>query len=412
MLRAEAADSLRKAGLWGGGTAMFPYEARKQDNHWVLLPCNGTCEFGINSTAEVWSMAKAVLAGMPVAQIVDELNARNVLTSRDAQRVHAGKAPTGTQWRISTVLQLLRSEHLLGYVLHYRKGETPKRVYDNDGNQVMREPILDLHTWQQVQIALNARSAPRNRTNPSRSSLIAGIGFCFYCGGSLRKSRNVRYNRSGEIVVRAEDSGYNYYYQCANMRDRSVCPDSLSIPMDVLNAAINDAMMTYADEPYLTVIETPGHSVKSQMDQLERDVRALDFFGDPKAQEKLTAMKTEYARLESVRSIPAESKIGTDGRTFGQVWAAMDTDERRRYLSKPRKNPIRVFAALKPGADYPLVGIEGGDYPDIVAGLGGVTAEQYVAWQWEEIAEMLRARGIDPEEIKREAAETVARRSA
>ena len=47
-LRAEAADTIRKAGRWGGGVVPFGYEAYKDGPAWYLRTCDDTCPLGLN----------------------------------------------------------------------------------------------------------------------------------------------------------------------------------------------------------------------------------------------------------------------------------------------------------------------------------------------------------------------------
>jgi hypothetical protein len=385
-LRAEAAATLRKAAQWGGGVVPFGYEAYKDGVRWYLRPCGDDCPIGLNLASEIARMAEAVIAGTPVSQIVQELNNRHVPTSSDAQKMHAGrKVAAGDRkaWQVTTVLKNLRSEYLMGYVMHYRKGETPKRVYA-DGVAVKREPLLEPEVWESVQAALSARSAPWKRTGV-RSSLIAGIAVCAHCKAPLRKSRSVRYTGKGKSRTVANDGqGYNYYYQCANMRNRDVCPDSRSIPMDELDAAVNEMMLVNALDPFVTTVETPGQSSAVAVDKVERELRELDF-DSPDFITRQSALLAKRAELQAQPYVAATVTVAPDGRTFGQVWESMDTAGKRAYMSK---RGIEIHAER--GADgFLAVTVGGGNWPGDVAELGNVSGDDYLRtvmpWQWGEL---------------------------
>jgi DNA invertase Pin-like site-specific DNA recombinase/uncharacterized protein (DUF427 family) len=391
-LRAEAADTLRKAGRWGGGVVPFGYEAYQDGPAWYLRTCGPTCPLGLNLAAQTARMADAVIRGTPVQKIVAGLNEQGVPTSSDAQKMHAAylraladgippgdaaasalKAGTGKQWGVTTVLKHLTSESLMGYVLHYKKGEPPQKVYV-DGVPLKREPLISVEIWEQVQAALAGRSTPWNRAG-RRASLISGIGFCIYCDGSLRKGRTVKYPGKGIARNVRNHAEFNYYYQCSNMRNRAACPHSLSIPMDKLDAAVDAAFIAkYGAEPFRTRVEKPGRSSKHLVDKVERTIRELDFDA-PDFRARQHQLLAERARLQRMPFIPAEVAIEEDGRTVEQAWASMDKDTRRRYLAS---RGIRVFAFQPAGGGDPVCRLEGGSGPADLAALGGLTIGEFL----------------------------------
>jgi site-specific DNA recombinase len=392
-LRAEAADTIRKAGRWGGGVVPFGYEAYKDGAAWYLRTCDDTCPLGLNLAAETAAMAGEVIKGIPVQQIVAGLNERGVPTSSDAQRMHAayvraladGQTPgeaqaialaagKGKRWGVTTILLHLKSESAMGYVLHYKKGEPPRKVYV-DGVPLKREPLIDPETWEAVQAALEGRSAPWNRAG-RRSSLITGIGFCTYCGAALRGDRTVKYPGKGiKRNVRHDGATFNHYYKCANMRDRAACPHSLSIPMDKLDAAVDAALAArFGSEPFRARVEKPGRSSRRQIDKVERAIRELDF-DDPQFITRQSELLAERARLQKMPFIPAEVAVEADGRTVAEAWMAMDKDTKRRYLAS---RGIKVYAFQPAGGGDPVCQLEGGTWRDAAA-LGGISADEFLA---------------------------------
>jgi site-specific DNA recombinase len=347
-LRSDAADVIRKAGRWGGGVVPFGREAYKDPDSkfWYLRICNGDCAHGLNLLAELGRIADAIIDGVPAEQVAQDLNRRGVPTSSDAHRIHAGKRPQGKKWKGDNLAKILRSENLLGYVLHYRRGETPKRVYV-DGAPVKIEPLLDRVTWDKIQAALVARSTPWQRDSV-RSSVILGVGFCLYCGASLRKNPVKRHKGL---------EGYNYYYQCANMRDRQACPHSLQIPMAALDKAVDDAIMSYGHLPHKSVIVTPGRNYQVRIDEIEGSLRELDF-DSPDFADKQAALLAERKRLIALPAESATVSYRADGRTVGEVWQALDERSKRQFLAK---RGIKIYAKREKGAAEPEIVIDGGE---------------------------------------------------
>ena len=239
-----------------------------------------------------------------------------------------------------------------------------------------REPLIGPETWDQVQAALEGRSAPWNRAG-RRSSMIVGVGFCTYCGAALRKARTVRYPGKGiKRNVANDGKGYNFYYQCANLRNRAACLHSLSIPMDKLDAAVDAAFTAkYGPEPFRTRVEKQGQSSKRQIDKIERAIRELDF-DDPEFKTKQETLLKERARLQAMPFRRAEVAIEEDGRTVAEAWRAMNKDEKRRYLAS---RGIKVFAFQPSGGGDPVCRLEGGSGPRDLAAFGGVTVDEFLS---------------------------------
>jgi hypothetical protein len=110
--------------------------------------------------------------------------------------------------------------------------------------------------------------------------------------------------------------------------------------MAELDAAVNDALMAYEDQPHKSVIETPGSNYQVRIDELEIQLRELDFDA-PDFHERQAALLAERKALQDLPAVPATITFAEDGRTVGEVWASLDTTERRHFLKRMR---IKVYA--------------------------------------------------------------------
>jgi hypothetical protein len=131
-------------------------------------------------------VARKFLDEVPAATIAAELNANNMLTSRDRQ------------WTAANLVRMLSRPRNGGHVLH--RGEVIGRikvpVYGANGKVVdMKdsEPILDNATFEQVQ----ARIASRRRgRRPTGRFLLTGLLTCSDCdrplNGATRKKKGER----------------------------------------------------------------------------------------------------------------------------------------------------------------------------------------------------------------------------
>ena len=118
--RSAAAAVIRKAARWGGGSFSFGYEPYKDGSYWYLRPHPAYRE------ETVW-MAEEVVSGKSPGTVARMLNERKVPTARDIQNAFFGRPARGYEWTSKTVIDVLRSDLIRGYVLHYIKGSSEPR---------------------------------------------------------------------------------------------------------------------------------------------------------------------------------------------------------------------------------------------------------------------------------------------
>ena len=198
--RSAAAAVIRKAARWGGGSFSFGYEPYKNGKLLVSPP-----------SSRVSRRDGPDGRGSRLGQVFGNCRHDTERAKDTDRKGHpecllraSGK---GYEWTSKTVIDVLRSDLIRGYVLHYVNGSTdpPIRVVDAEGRYVRREPLIDDELWYKVQAALDACTKKLSGVR-SKGSMLIQIAFCGYCGGPL-------YQNSAR---RSDGQGNNYYYSARN----------------------------------------------------------------------------------------------------------------------------------------------------------------------------------------------------
>jgi DNA invertase Pin-like site-specific DNA recombinase len=284
-------------------------------------------------------------------------------------------------WQPKSVRDILSNPALIG------------RRKDSKGKTILRfTPILDdMDKWRALQHKLD--SMPSKAVFANDDALLSGVVFCDKCGGIMHRRRiyNVRKDGSRQ---------YNVYYRCDGpVRKWSTCKNM--IPLAAAEAEALEQIMIFSEWPYITHDYIPGRTdYRDEMDDIEAQIDALDK-RDPEYINKVMTLHGDLRSYELKQPEPGRyTPIVTD-KTFAEMWESWDIPTRRQYLID---EGIKVFIA--PGTHE--VRVEGLSMPGTVAGMGGMTGDEYDAAVWEQIAAALRERGHDPDEIRRQARETTA----
>jgi DNA invertase Pin-like site-specific DNA recombinase len=181
--------SIALTGAPVGGTRPFGWDWHRD----VTVQPDGSVKDGKRThvlneveAAEIRRVADELLNGARINHLVDDLNARGVMT------------PRGNQWKAQTLKQMLLSPRLAGLRVH--QGQV---LIDPNTKEWVRgqwEPILDDHTWMAVADRLSDVAGERERrAEPQRKYLIGGVLRCSECNGPLHGN------------ARADG---HWYYQC------------------------------------------------------------------------------------------------------------------------------------------------------------------------------------------------------
>ena len=326
--RSAAAAVIRKAARWGGGSFPFGYEPYKDGSYWYLRP------HPVYREETVW-MAEEVVSGKSPGTVARMLNERKVPTARDIQNAFFGRPARGYEWTSKTVIDVLRSDLIRGYVLHYIKGssEPPIRVVDAEGGYVRREPLIDDELWYKAQAALDACTRKLSGVR-SKGSMLIQIAFCGYCGGPLYQNSARRSDRQGR----------NHYYYCPE------CKPTASVRREVLDAVVADALLDAVGDCELTAMQVLA--ADDHTETLKRigmqiaDLTTQHYVhgGVDDFHAKMAELEAEHERIGNLPTEkPKVRRVGL-GKTFRQWWGESNDEQRHSYLKAAGVSALIVRA--------------------------------------------------------------------
>jgi site-specific DNA recombinase len=367
---------LRQTGRWPGGGIPYGYAvAANPDGPGVVLVPDP------ESSAIVREAVSRVIAGESVNAVAADFNRRGVLSPRDHVRLMKGKArkcscdhekhdggcgkcdcgeyrERHAEWQRDSLKRILRSEALLGRVLH---GKQP--VPGDDGMPLTRaDPLIDLGTFNKLKRAIDGAAKARTRTQTP--SALLNVAFCG-CGQPLYKWQKP--NQQGRVFQ---------YYRCALNYKRADDPARCNagpVPCGVLDDLVHAELLRHIGGykvMRVEVIPGDGHerelrAVGQQIADMtmERFVRGII---RPDYDRMLAALQSEHGRLSNLEATPdVVTKVST-GQTFREKFEAMTSQEQRLWL---RDSGVKVRAMrgdwpggpARPGA--PLVA---GEIPTVI----------------------------------------------
>jgi DNA invertase Pin-like site-specific DNA recombinase len=330
--RTRAMSVMRREARWAGGRYPFGYEPYQDGACWYLRPHPVYAK-------EVEQVALALVSGKPARSIAADLNARGIPTS---WTLGEGQSPKKTHaWSASTVMRILRSDQIRGYVMHHVNGKDkpPVRVVGADGEFVRREPLIGDELWSKVQDVLTANSSPKSGIRFG-ASLLLRVGFCGYCGGALH-----------QVHKKHPDKVYRYYY-CQNKRSernnaQQKCDKLGSVSQDAIDDAVTAKLLEVIGNYELTekrLIEGEDHSAtlkKLGMQIADLTTQHYVNNGVSDFHKCMAELEAEHARVSALpREKPKVRRIAT-GKTFRQHWEEMDGEQRCASSYSTSRRPER-----------------------------------------------------------------------
>lgn len=311
---------LREAARWPGGKP--PYGYRTVDN-----PDGYGKVLAIDPTAAkvVRRIVDAVLDGVPLGRIAEELNREGVVSPADHYRICNGGEDTGSPWRTWPMRHLLLSPTLVGHA--HLGGVT---VRDDQGNPVLmaKHPLVTADERELIASALHrAEGAPRERRAPA---LLGEIARCWYCESPLTT------NRQTKTLAGGKTREYGYYR----------CPQDCGamVPIATADESFERALLdSLGDEDVTERVWVPGDDHQAA---LREAVAALEELSDSAGrmtsrtakdllQRQLSALDARIAELELLPSREGGYENRSTGETYRQAWERTATSpEARRDMLK------------------------------------------------------------------------------
>lgn len=265
--RETIADNVRmsliaksKEGLWCGGVVLgydiveIQNEGKKRKN--TKLQINEKEASTVRRIFELYSQ------GYGYKAVVNRINKEGYKTKRN------------NEFAVATVKEILKNPIYIGKIRYnVRQDWSKKRRNNINQNPIIsdgqHEPIIDMETWNKVQVILKERSKKHNKIYDSEFPLT-GILKCPVCGAGMTISRSTSKRKDGTKKVLE-------YYSCGNWKNKgtAVCRSN-SIRVEVADEYVINKIMTVINNKSIlkkvidNINKNKSSKLKPTIDELER----------------------------------------------------------------------------------------------------------------------------------------------
>lgn len=184
------------------------------------------------------------------------------------------KTKRNNEFAVATVKQVLKNPVYIGKIRYnVRQDWSKKRRNNINPNPILsdgqHEPIIDMETWNKVQVILKERSKKHNKVYDSEFPLT-GILKCPVCGAGMTTSRSTSKRKDGTKKVLE-------YYSCGNWKNKgaAVCKSN-SIRVEVADEYVLDKIMTLINNKSIlrkvidNINKNKSSKLQPTMDELDR----------------------------------------------------------------------------------------------------------------------------------------------
>ena len=257
-----------KEGRWNGGVVLgydlveLNNEGKKRKN--TVLKINEKEANTVRRIFELYSQGHGYKA------VVNRINKEGHKTKRNGE------------FAVSTVKEILQNPvYICKIRYNVRQDWSKKRRNNINANPILsdgiHEPIIDVETWNKVQVILKERSKKHNKVYDCEFPLT-GILKCPVCGAGMTINRSTAKRKDGTRRI-------NEYYSCGNWKNKgtAVC-NSNSIRVEVADEyVLNKIMELINDESILRKVidninnnkSTKLKPILEQLEQINKDIEKL-----------------------------------------------------------------------------------------------------------------------------------------
>lgn len=257
-----------KEGRWNGGVVLgydlveLNNEGKKRKN--TVLKINEKEANTVRRIFELYSQGHGYKA------VVNRINKEGHKTKRNGE------------FAVSTVKEILQNPVYIGKIRYnVRQDWSKKRRNNINANPILsdgiHEPIIDVETWNKVQVILKERSKKHNKVYDCEFPLT-GILKCPVCGAGMTINRSTAKRKDGTRRI-------NEYYSCGNWKNKgtAVC-NSNSIRVELADEyVLNKIMELINDESILRKVidninnnkSTKLKPILEQLEQINKDIEKL-----------------------------------------------------------------------------------------------------------------------------------------
>ena len=262
-----------KEGRWNGGVVLgydlveLNNEGKKRKN--TVLKINEKEANTVRRIFELYSQGHGYKA------VVNRINKEGHKTKRNGE------------FAVSTVKEILQNPVYIGKIRYnVRQDWSKKRRNNINANPILsdgiHEPIIDVETWNKVQVILKERSKKHNKVYDCEFPLT-GILKCPVCGAGMTINRSTAKRKDGTRRI-------NEYYSCGNWKNKgtAVC-NSNSIRVEVADEyVLNKIMEVINDETILRKVvdninKNKSTKLKPTLEQLEQINKEIEKLTDKKS---------------------------------------------------------------------------------------------------------------------------------
>lgn len=305
-----------KEGRWNGGVVLgydlveLNNEGKKRKN--TVLKINEKEANTVRRIFELYSQGHVYKA------VVNRINKEGHKTKRNGE------------FAVSTVKEILQNPVYIGKIRYnVRQDWSKKRRNNINANPILsdgiHEPIIDVETWNKVQVILKERSKKHNKVYDCEFPLT-GILKCPVCGAGMTINRSTAKRKDGTRRI-------NEYYSCGNWKNKgtAVC-NSNSIRVEVADEyVLNKIMDLINDESIL--IKVVDNINKNKSTKLKPILQQLEQIN--KEIEKLTDKKSKNIELFE-DGILEKSELST------RVKSINDDIEKLKYREQELKQDLQL----------------------------------------------------------------------
>ena len=261
-----------KEGRWNGGVVLgydlveLNNEGKKRKN--TVLKINEKEANTVRRIFELYSQGHGYKA------VVNRINKEGHKTKRNGE------------FAVSTVKEILQNPVYIGKIRYnVRQDWSKKRRNNINANPILsdgiHEPIIDVETWNKVQVILKERSKKHNKVYDCEFPLT-GILKCPVCGAGMTINRSTAKRKDGTRRI-------NEYYSCGNWKNKgtAVC-NSNSIRVEIADEyVLNKIMELINDESILRKVidninKNKSTKLKPTLEQLEQINKEIEKLTDRK----------------------------------------------------------------------------------------------------------------------------------
>lgn len=262
-----------REGRWNGGVVLgydlveLPNEGKKRKN--TRLEINEREANTVRRIFELYSQGHGYKA------VVNRVNKEGHKTKRNSV------------FAVSTIKEILQNPVYIGKIRYnVRQDWSKKRRNNINANPILsdgiHEPIIDVETWNKVQVILKERSKKHNKVYDCEFPLT-GILRCPVCGTGMTINRSTSKRKDGTRRI-------NEYYSCGNWKNKgtAVC-NSNSIRVEVADEyVLNKIMELINDETILRKVvdninKNKSTKLKPTLEQLEQIKKEIEKLTDKKS---------------------------------------------------------------------------------------------------------------------------------